>query len=265
MAAYANFRWGGEVFASSSVTLAYGQLLNAGNPDRDYLYFQAMLRPADGFFFSGSTEFDLHVMQSGERVRKLRLTNTFVTLMYTPPFQWVSLSAGYDAARSIYLFESMKFFPDSLMDRTLREGFRGSVSFSLPARIILMGNGSFRLKTRTTGPARTLSGSARAADIFGSGIGAGAAMADIRGLYTSGSQYTVDCDAWFANGSGAALRYDRYLYRVQESGEQLVATTLGISLNQRIAQTLYAAVSYDRIWEQENRSWRLYAEMGIHF
>jgi hypothetical protein len=264
-ALYANIRWGGEVFATSNVTIAYGQQLNRGKPDRDFLYLQTFFRPGGSFFVNGSSEFDLHIMRNGTRTRRLRLTNSFISVNYTPPWQWLTMSAGYDATRLIYLFESMKLFPDSLLDRSLREGFRGSLSISLPFRFTLSGNGTFRFATRTTAAARTLGGGVRASGIFGTGFGAGISAADIRGLYADGTQLTLDLDSWFASGTGASVRFDRYRYRMHAGGVAVTTTTAGISVSQRVFRTLFGTISADQVWEEKNRSWRLYAELGIHF
>jgi hypothetical protein len=264
-AGYVSMNWGPDVFSKSYVTLAYGQQLNKGKPDRDFLYLESFVRPGGGFYFNANTEFDLHVREDGERIKKLRLTNSFLSMTWTPSVNWISISAGYDAARAIYLFESMKVFPDSLLDRSLREGFRGSVSISLPARLTLQSSGSFRMRTTTTPPARTLSGGLRVSNILNTGLSSSGTLTDIRGLYTEGRQMTFDLDAWFGWGPGATLRYDRYDYTLQGSGDKHSATTIGCTLNHRIFDVFYAMLAYDRIWEAGEKTWRLYSELGIHF
>ncbi len=105
-------------------TVAYGKQWYEGKLDRDFLYIQNTARLGLDLFLYQSTEVDLHVVEAGVPT-KLQLTNTFVTVSYVP-LSWLSASAGFDAARNIYLLESMKTYPDSLFDHTLK-GYRGSV------------------------------------------------------------------------------------------------------------------------------------------
>ncbi len=263
-AAFLNIAWGGGVLSRSSVTVAYGQQLFRGKPDRDFLYLQSSFRIGSDFFLYQSTEVDVHDKSDGQRVAKPHLTNTFVTASYSPA-SWISVNAGYDAARIVYLFESMKSLPDTLLDRTLKEGYRLSLLFRLPANLIATTDGTFRPASGATGSARTLGASLRAGDILGSDFNLGIRYANIRGLYTGGDDVTLDLDRWIAQWLMASVRFNRYDYRITGQEGRSLSRAAGANLYIRLARSYYCSLNADRVWDDARTSQRFYCELGIHF
>ncbi len=263
-AGFVNYAWGGDVFKTSDITFAYGQQRYLGKIDRKFGYFQSSLRFTTDLFIYSSTEMDLAHRDNGSEVNKPSITNSFVTVSWSPD-SWVSLNAGYDAARALDLLESMKAFPDTLLDKTLKEGFRGYVSFRLPLRATLSLNGNFRLASATTPPARTLGSMLRVGDIFDTDINLGGQYQDIRGLYTTGSDWTVDMDRWIAQAFSISLRLDRYRYFLTGQDQRLVTTTGTVSLNISMLRSFYTMLNFDQVWDTIRTTQRLYVEVGMHF
>ena len=263
-AAFVNYGWGGDVFKTSSVTLAYGQQRYQGKIDRKFGYLQTTFQFSTALFFYSSTEMDMAHRENGFEVNKASITNSFVTLSWNPT-DWVSVNAGYDAVRALDLLESMKTFPDSLLDRTLKEGYRTNVSFRLPLRLTLMGNVNFRLASPTTPSARTVGSTLRAADILNTDVSAGAQYQDIRGLYTTGHDWTLDLDRWIAQSLSVSLRLDDYRYVITGQDQRIRTTTGTISLNFALFRSYYASMNFDQVWDTQRNTQRLYAEVGLHF
>jgi len=263
-AGFINYAWGGDVFRTSGVTLAYGQQRYQGKIDRKFGYLQTTLQFSTDLFFYSSTEMDLAHRENGIEVNKGTITNSFVTLSWNPA-DWVSLNAGYDAVRALDLLESMKMFPDSLLDKTLKEGYRTNVSFRLPLRLTLMGNANIRLASRTTPNARTVGSTLRAADILNTDISAGVQYQDIRGLYTTGHDLTFDVDRWIAQSFSVSLRLDDYKYVITGQAEQLRTTTGTVSVNFALFRSYYASMNFDQVWDTIRKTQRLYLEAGLHF
>jgi len=263
-AAFVNYAWGGDVFRTSDVTLAYGQQRYKGKMDRAFMYLQGSLRFGSDLFFYSSTEMDFYEVNNGVRTKDLHLTNTFVTLSYTP-VMWLNVNAGYDAARMLYLVESMKSIPDTLFDKTLKEGYRASVSFRLPLNMTVGAQTNFRLASGTTSSARTLGTTFRISDILESEVNFGVQYANIRGLYTEGNDLTLDLDRWVARSLSVSFRVDRYHYVIQGQALKLVTTTAGGSVNYRVSRSLYALVNFDQVWDTTRDTQRLYLEVGVHF
>jgi hypothetical protein len=262
--AFVNYAWGGDVFKTSDVTLAYGQQRYLGKIDRSFLYLQASLRFGTDLFYYSSTELDFYKTDNGVRRKEINLTNSFVTVTYTPN-PWLSINAGYDAARTIYLFESMKAISDTLFDKTLKEGMRASLSFRLPLNITVTGQSNFRLASGTTSSARTLGSTLRVGDILGSEVNLGLQYSNIQGLYTEGDDYTVDIDRWIAQSLSISLRADRYNYSIRGQETKYVTTTAGGAINYRVTRALYAVVNFDQVWDTTRDTQRLYFELGLHF
>lgn len=263
-AAFVNYGWGTDVFHSSNVTLAYGQLRYHGKLDRVFAYLQSAIRFTETMSLYESAEFDLKTIENGVEKSTFEPTNAFVSLSYTP-VQWLYTSIGYDATRLIYLMQSMSAFPDTLFDKNLRQGFRFNASIRAPLNIVFTGNASYRGREGGSREARTLGGGIRMSDIAHSQVNAGFQYASIRGLYTDGSDYTADLDRWISMLMVVSLRLDRYSYSLLFDGSRNVTTTATLNFNYRLSRSWYTALSLDQIWENKVRNQRVFLELGMHF
>jgi hypothetical protein len=265
LAAFVNVGWGRDVWSRSDITLAYGQQLFKGKLDRNFTYLQASARFGPEFFLFGSSEFDFHKVVGTEVVSRFHMTNSFVTVTYSPAFRWLTVNAGYDATRPVPLLESEKTFLDTLMDRSLHQGLRGSLSFQLPGRLVLTTTGTYRMATRTISHANSASVGLRASDVLGSGFGLGAQYGDAKSPYADGKDLVLDLDRWITDWLTAAVRLDRYDYQLFTQSDRHRMTTLSINASGRISSAWYAALSGDRIWEDAIITHRLYIEIGVRF
>ncbi len=263
-AGFVNYAWGGDVFKTSDITFAYGQQRYLGKIDRKFGYFQSSLRFGTDFFFYSSTEMDLAHRENGNEINRPTITNSFLTISWLPA-SWVSVNAGYDAVRALDLLESMKTFPDTLLDKSLKEGYRANLSFLLPFRVTLSGSANFRLASATTPAARTVGSTFRVSDILDSDVNLGAGYQDIRGLYTTGNDWTVDMDRWIAQSFSVSLRLDRYRYTVTGQDQRITTTTGTVSMNYAMLRSFYTAVNFDQVWDTIRNTQRLYLEVGMHF
>jgi hypothetical protein len=202
--------------------------------------------------------------ENGSEVNRPTVTNSFLTISWMPA-SWVSVNAGYDAVRALDLLESMKAFPDTLLDKSLKEGYRANLSFRLPFGVTLSGTGNFRLASATTPAARTLGSVVRVSDILDSDVSFGAGYQDIRGLYTTGNDWTLDADRWITQSFSVSLRLDRYRYTITGQDQRITTTTGTVSMNYSMLRSLYTAVNFDQVWDTIRNTQRLYLEVGMHF
>jgi hypothetical protein len=265
VSAFANYGWGGtSAFRTSDITVAYGQQRYKGKLDRAFLYAQSSVRMGTELFFYSSSEFDFKKIENGVISKTFRMTNTFATLTYMPT-DWLTLNGGFDAARTIYLFESMKAVSDTLLDKTLKEGWRTSFQVRLPYNVMVGAQGNWRVASGTTSNARTLMTNLRVGDLFGSGFNVGTQYSTITGLYTEGTDFNVDMDRWVAQMIAVSAHYDRYAYTIKGQEGRQLTRTLGGSVNCRLSRQLYAVVTYDQIWDTLRNSQRMFVELGWHF
>lgn len=263
-AGFLNYAWGGDVFKTSDITFAYGQQRYLGEIDRKFGYLQGSFRFGPDLFLYSSTEMDFAHRENGSEINRPSISNSFVTVSWSPD-SWVSVNAGYDAVRALDLLESMKAFPDTLLDKSLKEGYRATLSFRLPFRVTLSGNANFRLASARTPSAKTIGSTFRVSDILDSDINFGAQYQDIRGLYTAGSDWTLDADRWIAQSFSISLRLDRYRYFITGQDQRLVTTTGTVSVNFSLLRSFYSAVNFDQVWDTIRNTQRLYLEVGVHF
>ncbi len=263
-AAFVNYNWQKDVFNAADVTLAYGQQLYQGRLDRDFAYVQSSARLGSQFFMFQNSEFDFHKEEYGIRSGTFRLTNTFLTLSYMP-LAWLNASAGYDATRNIYLFESMSSIPDTLLDQRLQQGFRTMITFQPTYMASFSLNANYRLREGVNPPSRTLGGAVRLNDILGSRVTGGVRYADIVGIWTRGHDITADLSRWFSPEFSVGLRYDRYSYLLVNGTDRFVTTTGSADINVQLSRLFYTLISVDRIWDTIRNSVRVYSELGVHF
>jgi hypothetical protein len=263
--AFINLTFNEKDYANrKSLTAAYGRQLHEGRFDRDFLYTQVSAQFGSEISFYENSEIDLHTLSNETAASGFSLTNTFVSLSYTP-MDWVTMTGGFDASRSIYLFDSMKSIADSLLDRELREGFRGSLSLRLPFKLLLMMNGTYRMKTANTRDSHTLGSNLRTYDLLGSGVSMGAGYMRIVGAYTTGNEYSADADWWFTQMMSFSVRFDQYTYQLVVTGDQNTTTTLTGMFNLRFSRSFYAMISFDQVWDSVRNSQRAFVEAGYQF
>jgi hypothetical protein len=263
-ALFVHYGWEGDQYGRWDATVAYGRQWYDGKLDRDFLYLQNTARLGMDLFLYQSTEIDVHVMQDGIPRKKLQLTNTFATLSYLP-LSWMSVSAGFDATRNIYLLESMKTFPDTLFDHSLKEGYRGSLSVRIPFNVTLTAVGRYRPASGLERRSRSIGGGARIFDVAGSGVNLGCQYNDLTGAYISGKDLTIDLDDWITSDVALMLRYDRYAYTVVARESSDLSTTGSAMVQWRISRALFWLVSYDRVWDSVRDNERLMCELGFRF
>jgi hypothetical protein len=263
-ALFVHYNWEGRQFSRWDATVAYGRQWYDAKLDRDFLYVQNTARLGPGLFLYQSSEIDLHTMQGGDQKRRFQLTNTYITLTYVP-LAWLNASAGFDATRNVYLLERMKWYPDTLVDHTLKEGYRGSLSFRIPFNIMLTVLGRFRPASGTERQIRSLGAGARISDLGGTGINVGAQYSDLNSVYTNGKDLTFDADDWVTRDLSLMLRYDRYAYTVLAQGGDHASTTGSVILQWRISRALFTLISYDKVWDSLRDSERLMCELSVRF
>jgi hypothetical protein len=263
-ALFINYQYNGDVIKHYDGTLAYGQQLAKGKLDREFLYLQNFLSLGTEVSVYESTEIELNDINLGVRKRSFSFSNTYVSVNYSP-LPWLSSNVGYDGSRSVYLFESMKSIPDTLFDKHLLQGYRAGATVRLPYFISLSGNLSYRTKKGDARDARTFSGTVRWTDVLGSEIGTSVRYADIIGIYTNGTNVTVDIDRTLFYRLSLALRYDYYSYTLISNRMSFVTHTYTFSGNYRITKMLYSAVNVDRVNDSAMNSYRVFIEAGVRF
>jgi hypothetical protein len=102
-------------------------------------------------------------------------------------------------------------------------------------------------------------------DILDSQVNFGAQYQDIRGLYTTGNDLTLDMDRWIAQSFSVSFRLDRYRYIITGQDQQLLTTTGTVSLNFSVFRSFYSTLNFDQVWDTVRNNQRLYVEVGMHF
>ena len=261
---FVNYRYGPDFLHQYDGTIAYARQLFDGKLDREFFYIQNLATVGTQWNIYQSGELETQEMNNGVRTTSPKLSNTFFAINYYP-IQWFSANVGYDASKTVYLFESMKATPDTLIDRNYLQGYRANTTFRLPYSISVSANGTYRTKKNDPRDARTLGGTIRMSAIAGSEYNAGIRYMNIRGVYNDGNNITVDIDRTFYYSLSVALRYDYYTYTLLTANQTYTTHTASANINYRISREVYSALNFDRIWDPTLNSYRLYLEAGVRF
>jgi hypothetical protein len=190
-ALFFNYRWLKDFSRQYEGTIAYAQVLKESRLDREFVYLQNSASLSQNLSFYQSSEFDLQAIDHGIRSSTFRMTNTFATVNVTP-IQWLSVNLGYDASRSIYLFETMKTLPDTLFDNNLLQGYRVNFSFRLPASLTVGGTATHRSQSGDSRNSRTFSGFGRISNLLQTELNGSVRYESISGMFSDGNDLTVD-------------------------------------------------------------------------
>ena len=263
-ALFFNYRWLKDFSRQYEGTIAYARILKESHLDREFVYLQNSASLSQSLSFYQSSEFDLQAIDHGIRSSTFRMTNTFATMNVTP-IQWLSLNLGYDASRSIYLFETMKSLPDTLFDNNLLHGYRLNFSVRLPASVTVGGTATYRSQSGDSRTSRTISGYGRISNLLQTELNGSVRYASISGIFSDGKDLTIDVDRTLFTLLSVSLRYDRYAYTLLRTDQRYLTSTLTLNASGRLSRSLYSVLAVDRVWDSFGDSYRLYAEMGLRF
>ena len=263
-ALFVNYHNGPDFLHQYDGTIAFARELFEGRLDREFIYIQNIATLGTEVNLYQSSELETQDVNNGVRSSSLKLSNTFVSLNYYP-VEWFSTNVGYDASKTVYLFETMKTTPDTLIDRSYLQGYRLSATFRLPSSISISGNATYRTRKEDPRDARTLGGTFRYSSIAGSEINAGLRYMNIRGVYNDGNNITLDIDRTFFYSLSVSLRYDYYTYTLLTASQTYTTHTATANINYRVSREVYSALNFDRVWDSTVNSYRVYIEAGIRF
>ena len=264
LASFANYAWGDGQSSRGSSTIAYGRQLFEQKLDRDFLYLQNTTACGSSLFLYQSTEIDLHAREGDTQRSAFALTNTFLTLSYQP-LAWMTANLSYDASRPIEFLESEKSIADSLLDRALRQGVRGSLYFRLPLNIMFSGLGSYRAPAGGLPGGYSAGSGVRMSDIAGTGFSAGGQYLRMKSPYTDGHELTGELEVAPVATLTVSLRWDQFAFIPYEAGDHVVITTWTGSASWNVLKGWYVTMFGDRVMDGDRLQYRLFVEAGFHF
>jgi hypothetical protein len=263
-AAFVNYRSGRDVFHQFDGTVAYGLQMRNGQLDRNFLYLQNSLSLGSRLSFYETSEVDMSKPSDGTHVPGLSFSNTFFSINYFPT-KWLFANVGYDAYRNVYLFQTMKYIPDSLIDRNILQGFRGSASAYLPGQITVSVNGSYRTRNGYARSEHTLGGSVRASDLLDLGIGGSIRYMNMTGVYSNANDLTLELDATLFYDLDVSLSYDSYDISVSLLQQTYTTQTISGFLDYSFSSRWFSSLGLDDVLDPSMNSFHVYAEIGVRF
>ena len=263
-ALFLNYHYAPDFTNQYDGTIAYGKQLMESKLDREFIYIQNSATINQNISIYESTEIELNDISNGKRKNAFKLSNTFLSVNYYPN-NWLTTNFGFDATRSVYLFETMKEIPDTLFDKNLMYGYRANATVRLPYFISISGNVHWMTKKEDSRDAKNFSSTFRINDILSSGINFGARYANITGIFSDGNNFTLDLDKTFFYNLSVTLRYDNYKYKILTQNQNYLTQTGSVNLHYRFTKSFYSTLTVDKIFDTTMNSLRVFIEAGIRF
>ncbi len=261
---FLNYREGSDITHQYDGTIAYGRQMVGGNLDRQFVYLQNQLSLGSAFQVYESSEIELNDIANGVRTSALRFSNTFLNLNYRPA-DWLSTNFGYDALRSVYLFETMRLVPDSLIDRNLVQRVRGSATIRFPSFLTITGSAMYGTRQGGYRDSRSLGLVARTYDIAGTEIDAGIRYTNFVSAFAQGDVIAVDLDRSFWGNLVLSLSYQRNTYDVPVLHQLYPTQTASADVFYRISSAWFSSITGDYVYDATMNSFRIFAEIGYRF
>jgi hypothetical protein len=261
---FLNYHSGKDFFHQYDGTIAYGLQMVGGKLDRNFLYAQNSLSLGTQLYLYETTEIDMSQLSNGARQTAFNFSDTYFSANYYPT-NWLLANVGYDASRDIYLFQSMKNIPDSLIDRNILQGYRASVTVHLPGMITASANATLNTRSDFLRDEHTLGGSVRASDIFDADINAGVRYLGMVGVFTNGHDFSVDIDRTFFDRISTTFRYDSYVISISTLQQTYTTQTISGLLYYDFSSRLYSSIEVDDIIDATMNSINASAEIGFRF
>lgn len=245
-------------------TLAYTRQMYQQRLDREFLYVQNTFFTSQWFHCYQSTEVDLNDIKNGARQKTLRFTNTYISIA-SSPLDWLSLNAGFDATRNVYLFETNRSLADSLFDRSLQQGFRLNMTLRLPNNISLNGFSNIRFRESDERTSLNNGIGIRANNIFDTRVNVGVRSSLLQGIFTDAMTAGIDIHREIISGINATVNFEQYVYQLKNGGNNSTLTTIGANVSGQLSSTLFTLASLEKNFDKFANTMRVFFEIGYRF
>jgi len=245
-------------------TVAYTRQMFQLRLDREFLYMQNSFSTSQWFNFYHSTEIDLNDIKNGLRQKAIQFTNTYISIG-SSPLDWLSLNAGFDATKNVYLFETHRSLADSLFDRSLQQGFRMSMTIRLPNNFSLNGFSNIRFRESDERTSVNNGIGIRANNILNSRFNVGVRSSLLNGIFTDAATAGIDIHREIASGIQATINFEQYFYELMNGGNTNTLTTIGANVSGQLSSTLFTIASLEKNFDKFANTMRVFLEIGYRF
>jgi hypothetical protein len=261
---FLNYHNGPDIFHQYDGTIAYGRQMVGSNLDRQFIYLQNSLSLGSRLMMYESSEIELNDIANGVRTSAFKFSNSFLNVNYQPA-DWLSANLGYDALRTVYLFETMKAIPDSLIDRNLNQGFRASATVYLPMSMTVSADARYGSRQGGYRDSHSFGGSIRTYDMVGSDIDGGVRYTNFVGAFSDGDNVSLDLDRSFGQNLTAELRFEYNKYHIPLFQQLYITRTALADIFYQLSSTWFMSINGEYLYDPTMTSFQFYGELGFRF
>ena len=261
---FLSYRSGLDPFHRYDGTVAYGRQMVNGQLDREFLYTQNQLSLGSDLWIYQSSDIELNNVVNGSRRSSLTLSSMSIQV-HCVPVTWLSADGGYDAYRTVPLYETMKLIPDSLLDRGLFQGVHAATSIRLSSDVTLTLNASYGSRPSDGRSSSAVGAGIREVDLFGTEINAGLRGSGSSGPYADAREFVLDLDRQITRDLTLTLRGTYRSMSVSVLLQTYKTMTGGLDAYYRLSNSWFISASSEYISDPTMNSFRIFTEVGFRF
>lgn len=245
-------------------TIAYGRQMINGQLDREFVYAQNQLSVGPDLWIYQSSDIEMNDVTNGTRRSSISLSNLSFQVHYVP-VTWVSADGGYDAYRTIPLYETMKLIPDSLLDRGLFQGVRISSAIRLTSDAALTFNGSYGTRPGAGQSSSIVGAGIRGRDLLGSGLNASVRGSSSIGPYADAREFFLDLDREVTRDLTLSLRGSYRSMSVSVLRQTYKTMSGGLDAYYRMSNSWFLSASSEYVSDPTMNTFHIFTEIGFRF
>jgi len=246
-------------------TLAFVEQKNNGKTDRRIAYFQHSNSLLKSLYFFGTAELEMYQKINEVAQSKLKISNLYLMLRYRVIKQ-LSFSLSYNERSNIIYYETYKDYVQQLIDDQTMQGFKFQVNVR-PFKNVSMGlNAGYRSRKQDPTASKNIHSYLSFNHVPGIDAAVRLSATFLKSSYLTGSIYSLNISRDLVAGklySSISYRYVDYNYVNYNS--TLVQHVGDINLNWKLMKKTSLSISYESIFEKENRYSRLYLNLIKRF
>ncbi len=249
---------------SGRTSISYSKVFKDKKLDEEFIYIQNFIRISRLTDLYLSSQIDLNQLSGGQRVKKPTFRNLFASFGFSP-FNWIRFSLDLNTYRNIYLFETMKNLPDSLIDKRFRRDLRGRFYINLPLDITLNLTTSLRLIQGENHRDSFTSLYTNISDIFSSGLDISAGLSYVNTRFSKILGKEISFEKFFWNRDiGLNCNLTSYTYTTS-AGEKFTNSILRIGFLFNISRNYNFLIDFERNWQKSANTSIVFAEISYKF
>lgn len=242
--------------------LAFAQTYRDGAVDRAYFYLVNSVSLGSDVTLYQNASLDLYDADRGSGRTRPHLTDLYLSATWRPE-RWLSLTGAFADRRSVYFLRSFASIPDSLFHESRMRNYSISAGANIPGGMYASVSASLREQENTNTPASAYSARYTFSNLLSSRTNVYLLGSYADNIYNTSRMFGIEANRDLFERVHTAIRVQHYRFVYLANNRALDRSTAALDVYVRIGTLWYLSLNYERYWEGNIASDRLYAELSL--